>query len=283
MRYYTREWYELSQTENRLRYLKKLPPGTWGDREIRALYRRELEAYVRMQREDWEAWAAQQSEELRKEWPFDPAEAAEWFRSDYRGGCRFAGEIYPAWLTERVDKRLLAMRYVPSELWPRLQTELRKAQRKLKSMEEAIRDHAAREERTIPEKVSQGFRLHDAMLLSLRRKGSEVSFLFNNGGVVEDLGRPYQRLAFRGVSLFEREPGIVLRPRLRDNTASPVRIEGGPESEWTSDWSLIYRELYRTEEGYEIRMMLRGRNRIRYITLRCREIGIEYGAEPESA
>ncbi len=48
MRYYTREWYELIQTENRLRYLRKLPPGTWGDREIRALYRRELETYVRM-------------------------------------------------------------------------------------------------------------------------------------------------------------------------------------------------------------------------------------------
>ncbi len=219
---------------------------------------------------------------MRNEQPFDPAETAEWFRSDYRGGCRFAGEIYPAWLTEQVDKRLLAMGYVPVELWPRLRTEHRKAQRKLKSMEEAIRDYAAREEQTIPEEVRQGFRLHDAMLLSLRRKGNRVSLLFNNGGV-EDPGRPYQRLAFRGVSLFEREPGIVLRPRLRDNTASPVRIEGGPESEWTSDWSLIYRELYRTEEGYEIRMMLRGRNRIRYITLRCREIGIEYGAEPESA
>lgn len=282
MRYLTREWFALVQMENRLRYLKKLPEGNWDEGEIRSFVRREREAYVLREQKDWAHWAKGQTEEMKAAQPFDPAESAAWFNSGYRWGCRMANRGLPDWLAEGVDRRLLALGYIPAQLWPRRGAELRRIRRSLRRMNERIREAKALEEQRIPEDVRRAFQLHDACLLSLRRKGGDAVLLLNNGGGTPEWGKPYERLTFRGVTLFSREPGIVLRTKEADRSAGPVaiRVEGMPEWEVLSGWKVLYWELYREEGEYEVRLMLTNGEKQPYLTLRCREIEWAYLADP---
>ena len=282
MRYLTREWAALVQLEDRLRYLKKLPEGRWDEGEIRSFVRREREAYVLRERKDWEAWARGQTEEMKAAMPFDPAEAAEWFDSGYRRGLRMATRGLPGWLAEGADRRLLALGYIPAQLWPRRGAELRRIRRTLRRMNEQIREAKALEEQRIPEDVRRAFQLHDACLLSVSRKGKDVFLLLNNGGGTPEWGKPYERITFRGVTRFAREPGMVLRTKEADHGAGPVviEVEGMPERELRSSWKVLYWELYREEEGYEAHLMLTNGEKQPYLTLGCREIEWAYLADP---
>ena len=282
MRYLTREWVALVQLEDRLRYLKKLPEGNWDEREIRSFLHREREAYVKRERKDWEVWAKGQTVETKAAMPFDPAESAAWFDAGYRRGLRTAKEGLPDWLAEGVDRRLLALGYIPAQLWSRRGTELRRTQRTLRRMNEQIREAKALEEHRIPEDLRRAFQLHDAFLLSIRRRSGDAVLLLNNGGGTPEAGKPYERLTFRGVTLFVREPGMVLRIREVDHSAGPVviEVEGMPERELLSGWKVLYWELYREEGEYEVHLMLTNGAKQPYLTLRCREIEWACLADP---
>ena len=50
MRFYTKEWYTLTQHQNDLQGFRKIPDGTYTDREIRIFYERDLKGELARQR-----------------------------------------------------------------------------------------------------------------------------------------------------------------------------------------------------------------------------------------
>ena len=115
------------------------------------------------------------------------------------------------------------------------------------------------QEQDIPAEIRDAFRFHDANVLSVRKIGADAEMLLSDGGF---MGTPYCRVIFRNVSLFEREKGLVIRTK-RENSG-----------EISSNVIYLYDELYRTESGYEVHMMLTGRQDLRYLTVGCERIEV---------
>ena len=163
---------------------------------------------------------------------------------------------YPAWVDETVDKRLLALHRIPESAYNRLFAEEQANKEAFERLTEEA--SAVLHEQDIPAEIRDAFRFHDANVLSIKKKGTDVEMFLRDGGFMET---PYCRVIFRNVSLFEREKGLVIRTKREDS------------GEIGSNVIYLYEELYCTESGYEVHMMLTGRRNLRYLTVGC--VGIE--------
>lgn len=91
---------------------------------------------------------------------------------------------------------------------------------------------------------------------------SNVELCMNNAGGWTD-GTPYVKVVFKKVVLYDREKGFVLRKKL------------GQDGAWEPNCQFLYKEIYRTEYGYEVHMLLWAGRKPWYLTIGCEEILIE--------
>jgi len=250
MKYYTKEWFGLMQNMDYTCGMTPVADKTYSDREIRAFYEQDLAEEIERDRAIY-----------RGEGAFDPAETAACFEECYRGRRKYAVFAYPEWFREEADRRLLALNRIPESAFKRLQreeNENRRAWEKINAEAEAeltVQD--------IPPEIRAAFRFHDANVLRLKKNGKDVEMFLRDGGFIGG-STPYCRVIFRGVSRYEREKGLVIRTR-REN------------GELGSNIVYLYDELYRTENGYEVHILLTGRNDMRYLTLACEKIEVRTG------
>ena len=198
--------------------------------------------------------------------PFDPAETVACFEECYRGKKRYAGNGYPAWFRETVDMRLLALDRIPESAYKRLKKEERANKRafdKINSEADAVLSA-----QNIPEEIQNMFCFHDANVLSLQKVHGDVEMILRDGGFIGG-ETPYCRVIFKNVSRFEREKGLIIRIKQEEN------------GEYSSNMIYLYDELYRMDDGYEVHMLLTGRRDLRYLTIECADIEVEFSINME--
>ena len=303
MKYYTKEWYALMQKQHYTSGLAVIPDKEYTDAEIRAFFEQDLQAEIENDRNihdmppsmDWagelltpdrfrpdiflftaedgevfhpetaeiaqeylEKDFRRQTEQYEKREPFDPTDTIACFKECYRMMVRHGWKDYPAWVSETVDKRLLALHRITESAYNRLVEE----EKANKASFERITAEASAvlKEQNIPDEIRDAFRFHDANVLSIMKNGTDVEMLLRDGGF---MATPYCRVIFRGVSLFEREKGLVIRTKCEES------------GEIGSNVIYLYEELYHTENGYEVHMMLTGRRDLRYLTIVCEEIEVQ--------
>lgn len=192
--------------------------------------------------------------------PFDPAETIECFKECYREILRSMSysapryPVYPDWVRETVDKRLLALYRMPESVFNRLQKEVDENTQAFDSiMNEAW---AVLEAQNIPEEIKSKFHFHDSYVLALKKISRDVELYLNKF----DGTTPYIKIVFKNITKLEREKGLVLRPKKESN------------GELYSNCLYLYDELYKTKEGYELHLLLHATGTLRYLTICCEHI-----------
>jgi len=215
---------------------------------------------VEIAREHLEKSFRERMEAFEARLPFDPKETIECFQECYRMGIKYAASGYPKWVQETVDPRLLALQRIPESAYLRLKKESEKRKREFDKINRKAQK--VLEQQDIPDEIHEAFYLHDAHLLSVVKKGRDVTLLFRKDGGWFGETTPYIRITCKGVSLYEREKGLVIRTK---------EVDG----EKRSNCQYLYGEQYRTEQGYEVHMMFWNFSGLQYFTIGCKEILVE--------
>jgi len=308
MKYYTKEWYILMQKQHYTSGLTVIPDKEYADAEIKAFFNHDLQAEIENDRRihdtppsiDWaekllaperfrpdiflfetedgelfhpetpeiakenlEKEFHRQMEQFESRAPFDPKDTIDCFKECYRMMVRHGCEGYPVWVSESVDNRLIALHRIPESAYNRL---LEEEQANKKEFDRMMDAADALKKQNIPDEIRNLFRFHDAHVLSLKKAGRDFEMILRDGGFIGG-DTPYCRVSFKNVSLVERERGLVIRTKKDD------------AGEYSSNVIYLYDELYRTEKGYEVHMLLNGRKDLRYLTVVCEDIAIEYNIE----
>lgn len=188
---------------------------------------------------------------------FDSAECIGWFKDDFAAGLKNARTFYPAWLREECDERLIALGLLPETTYKKYKDEIRRIKKEWKQ----INRNAAKtaEKQQISSEIHELFDLHDAYLLSLRKKGNDCVMDLQKGGTWSDDKGRYRTLVFKNAQIIEKDSGITTRKR---------RDEYGV---WTNT-SFLYYELYKSDSGYEIHIMFWAGTGLAYLTLTCSDV-----------
>lgn len=304
MKYYTKEWYELMQNLHHTSGLQKIPDKVYSDREIQLFYDADLAAEVAHDEELYntppdygpyetllkpdvfqphifffvdeetgetfhpetpetarqyiERELRRRKEAFEKRPPFDPAETVKCFETCYKGMLRYGVCGYPQWVRDTVDPRLLALNRIPETAYDRLKKEETENQKAFDRIMSEAEKELNRQD--IPERIRSQFCFHDACLLALKKNGADRELYLRKDGGWFGETTPYIRIVFRNVYEFEREKGFALRIKRND------------EGEMISGCRYLYDELYRTEKGYEIHLLLAASESLRYLTICCEDI-----------
>lgn len=304
MKYYTKEWYELMQHQHYTSGMKAIPDKRYSELEIQAFFDADLKEEIERDRRIYDmppdfSWSERlldpanfcsdhflfedketgelfhpESLEMAKQYlnqiqteeeqkfvnrpPFEPTETIECFKDCYTSMVHNGTMGYPKWVEETVDKRLLALYRIPETAYNLLKKEERDNQQAFdKIMKEAA---AVLEGQDIPEEIKSKFCFHDSDILALRRHRRDVELYLRKDGGWTDGTTPYIKIVFKEVSFLEREKGWVIRRR-RDK-----------DGELSSNCQYLYDELYKTEEGYEIHLLVWATKALRYLTICCEDI-----------
>ena len=139
MRYYTKEYYTLMMSLGTADLYEPVIDKDYTDEEIEELYQKALDRYIEEERASYdeppeldfdEADDPEYVEMLKAEFeeyenrePFDEEEAAEEFRETYEDNLEEPDEDLPDWVMEAVDKRILAMYFMPEKIYRKLAEE----------------------------------------------------------------------------------------------------------------------------------------------------------------
>ncbi len=311
MRYYTKDWYELMQNLHYVSGMTVVPDKEYTDAEIQAFYDADLAEEIEHDRELYntppmqinledllepEAFSpdmflfedeatgklyhpktaeeagsvlekkkSDDEERFAMSPPFNPAETIQCFEECYRGLLNYGMNGYPEWIRPFIDPRLSALGRMTEDAYHRL--------KKLEDENQAAFDEINRQaeevlmQQVIPVEISSRFCFHDASVLALKRSGKDVYlYLRKDEGWMEPM-TPYIKVIFKNVSFIDREKGMVLRKRKNE------------DSEYTSNYTYLYDELYRTKTGYEVHMLLWSFKHLRYLTIGCEDIEFEDNIE----
>ena len=304
MKYYTKEWYELMQHQHYTSGMNAIPDKHYSEQEIQAFYDADLTEEIERDRRIYDtppdfSWSDRlldpesfcpehflfedketgellhpESIEMAKQYineiqteneetfakrpPFDPKETIECFKDTYTSMLCYATAGYPEWVEKTVDKRLLALNRIPETAYNRLKKE--ETENKL-AFDKIMKDATAvLEGQSIPEEIKSKFCFHDANLLALKRNRTDAELYLRKDGGWTSGTTPYIKIVFKGVSSVDREKGWVIR-RKRDS-----------DGELSSNCQYLYDELYKTEEGYEIHLLIWATKALRYLTICCEDI-----------
>ena len=308
MKYFTKEWFYLMQKV----YLfdkpdEIIPDKEYTDEEIGEFYRKDLEEYLLHMREDyeeppqvnWKLWEMNgldpdnfdpsrsafanengespktveearanleranmlELEEWKKRSPYNPKEDIKFFEKHYQNKLKNINKNYPPCVTEASDPRLLAL----GRMTESVHTLYTKYIQKLKEEFETIDKEGERvlAEQNIPEDIKERFAFHDADILALRKTGKDLHLYMRNEYMWTGEKTPYVKVIFKNTAKIEREKGFAIRPTVDSQ---------GKLFCWCQ---FLYHELYRTETGYEVHMMLWTPKALRYLTVECGDIKFE--------
>ena len=255
MKYYTKEWYDLMQKQHYTSGMTVVPDKEYTEDEIRAFYEHDLAEEVEYSRSIY-----------RGELPYDPTETIACFRECYQDMLKYGFSAYPAWVRETADKRLLALNRMTERVYQRLSLEETENKTAWKQINAAAETDLAAQK--IPPEIRASFRFHDANVLRLEKDGKTVEMLLRDGGYIGGK-TPYCLVTFRGVTHYEREKGLVIRKKM------------GSDGVFDSNVVYLYDELYKTDAGYEVHMLLTGTTELRYVTVACEEIEVQTDITPD--
>ncbi|MBR4861350.1 MAG: DUF4085 family protein [Firmicutes bacterium] len=257
MKYYTKDWYQLMQGLHYVSGMKVVPDKEYTDEEIQTFYDADLAEELEHDRKFHE----------EKGTAFDPEETVRCFEDFYQGIKTYALNRYPGWARETLDPRLIALNRIPQTPYCRLKELEDTSKAEFDKINAAAQ--AVLELQDIPSEIKAAFHFHDADVLALRRKGKGVHLYLGCGEAWPAGEYLYQKVIFQNVCFIDREKGLIFRKKRNENGF------------WESKNIYLYDELYRTEYGYEVHMLLWSVKGLRYLTIGCEDILFEDNVMPD--
>jgi hypothetical protein len=214
-------------------------------------------------RAELEADARQAREKFEQRPPFDPQETIDNFRQFYQNHLRLIRKVYPAWLLEEVNPKLMALGYLTEPAYNRFRQEKRQQKAQWNKINRQAKKTLRAQQ--IPDEIEEAFDLHDAALLSLKQAGKNYQMMVCKDGYWDSEPGPYRRVTFHNATVLEKEDGLRVR-KYRDQ-----------RKYFTSNTSFLYDEIYRTQDGYEVHMMFWTPKDLAYLTIACTEVTYQDG------
>lgn len=294
MKYFTKEWYRLTQGQSYTVGMKKIPDKEYTDGEIEAFYGKALKDMIKREKRDYDTPPDFSLYDVLLEGDFDPN---EWLSVNEETGeakrPKDKEEILASVEKEREEAETAFKARPPFDEEEAKKTFCSAYRNKLKYAsdnfplwvtEEADRRLLALD--LLPESVYQKLREEekankrrtDAVVHAAKRKLSKQDipqdimgdFNFHDG----EIRRFYKRGKNRileiipdGVFVEEEAPAFV---RITFFNAEVLENEAGRLA--SSAW--LYDEIYRLEDGYEVHVLL-VKSDLQYLTLRCKDIAVE--------
>ncbi len=276
MRYYTKEYYKLLLSLGKVSMYEPVIDKEYSDEEIEELYQKALDKsieedracydeppelsfeddddpeYLEMLKEELEAYENRE--------PFDEEEAAENFREMYSDNLREPDPDLPDWVRESVDRRILAMYFLPEKTYRKLAAEDEANEKEFEALDEQAEE--AREEmlEMIPEEFEEFMdtleELGSCYMLSADVSDGEIELRIE--GWDEEGEDAVYMFRFDGTELLENE-GVE------------VSMHTDEDGDTFSDCELVFSELYFEDGRPEIHMMF-DNNGLKYLTFRCDEV-----------
>ncbi|MBR4410369.1 MAG: DUF4085 family protein [Firmicutes bacterium] len=175
---------------------------------------------------------------------FDPEETVRCFEDFYQGIKTYALNRYPDWARETLDPRLIALNRIPQTPYIRL----KEVEDTSKAAFDKINEDAMAvlENQDIPAEIRSAFRFHDADVLELKEAGHDCVLIL---GYDEP---PYTAVIFKNTVFIDLEEDTCI-----------------------TECTYLYDELYRTETGYEVHILLWFPKGLKYLTIGCGDIQFE--------
>lgn len=190
--------------------------------------------------------------------PFDKTETVELFEENYKSILESGvDEMYPDWIINSVDNRLLALDCIPESAYIRYKNELRDKKKQWNKINKAA--EKVLNSQRFPERVEDALCLHDADLLSLRKHGKNVLMIVKKDGIWPDDLTPYRRVIFINAKVIEKENGL-----------KPTKCK--QDGIYFSNIRFLYHEIYEENGVYEAHMMFDSNRDLRYFTVKCNDI-----------
>ncbi|MDE6293671.1 MAG: DUF4085 domain-containing protein [Clostridiales bacterium] len=305
MKYFTKEWYDLMQQLHYTLCMRPIADKDYTDAEIEALYKRKLAASIRHDRKEYNAppqpveidfdncslddfvWfdgeklvypksmdevkqnyeeeyrRAKKEFELRP--PFDESGTVKMFERMYEGGLEHGYSNFPDWVKDKADVRLIALGYLPKSVYDRLKAEQKRNRAEFNKINRAAEKTLRKQAKEIPERISRHFGFHDGSVISFQNIDDDVVMIIKVDGIAIENETPYARITFVGGEVIERDGHLKFARRKVDYD--------GEQHDAYCTW--LYEGLYKTEDGYEAHMLLT-EGELGYLTIRCKDIQIEF-------
>lgn len=266
MKYYTKKWYSMLHACYHLDLFKIVRDEQFSEEIINRLYEKELKK--RIEAERGFAESTDHYLDVFKECDFvkpkDYDEKAAQGKAGLINGC------YPEWVKKEADPRLLALGFMPRSIYKKLKAQEKENRKAFQLVDDRARKETKLQWGRLPAGIRAIFRmgswpvLEEACLLSLDRRGSDISCIFRYGEWQKPPGSitPYVRITFENADFIENEVKVSFVPGQAGN------------GDVISDCMYVRDELYLTDDGfYEYHLMVSGMvSGLSYMTVLCKNI-----------
>lgn len=180
-----------------------------------------------------------------KQKPFNEQSSKREFEKMYRNMLCLK-DLVPKWVYEKVDKRLIALGYLPKSVFNKLKEQEADNMKTFDEIEkEALKVF---EQEQIPEEIYSAFNFHDDILMSIKNKEDNVVIKIKHIDFIESY---IITITFTNATIVQIE-----------------NLQFG-------DSRYLYEEIYRLDDGYEVHMLYEC-NGLQYLTIKCSDIEFKY-------
>lgn len=297
MKYYTKKWYELMQSFGYSEGIKTIEDKKYGEEEIKQIcereYDKQLKEFIKEEEEVYNEPPVNYYELIGDEdfnykdviivneennYVYEPKSKKEAimlmeeeyktelinyknrpkfneyaikkdFEEMYRNLLKNSKEYFPDFVSQNVDVRFLALRLMPKSIYNKL-TEYENNNRKEYEKIEKLAEKELNNQ-NIPEDILKLFcGLHDSIIQKIVKDKNNI------------------------VLLVETEEGKTIKLKFEKGQFTENELEEYLKKENNDDiycyW--LYHELYKTDNKYELHILVELNGELRYITIRCEKI-----------
>lgn len=220
-----------------------------------------------------EAERARDLAEFESRPPFDEAEAVSDFEDGYGARLEYEYKRFPEAEISGVDRRLIALGYLPKSVYDRLKAMSKANKREFDAINRAASKALRAAAIAVPKRVAEAFDgLHDAEILSIDDVGGDIAVIVELCGVPLD-----DRTCDEDDCGAESEPMPTSAKRIVFRSAEIVERD---EAELGGGATWLYDELYPADGGYEAHIMYEC-DGLKYLTVRCADIAVENSRREE--
>ena len=178
------------------------------------------------------------------------------FNDTYQFTLKNINHMYPSWVLKEVDKRILALDLITKEAYEKLLKEEKENESTLRKIQQKAMKVLNRHALKLDEYILEGFNIEDAAVISFRQKANKdaVMKLQENDG--------FKKITFEDAEILEYDNTL----KFGFNYYSHGKY---------SRCNYLFTELYKYKNYIEVHMMLENSDGCKYITLRCKDILIE--------
>lgn len=159
--------------------------------------------------EEWEIYEEvsykKQLEEFENREPFDEEEARVLFRMNFDIAVNDKWQM-PTWVYEKVDARLVALNYLPKEIYEALENLSDESERRIRDIDQLEEEDPTNKE--MPNHILELLELHDSNLLKIEEKDGEI-FLDINYSPTSSL-EGFHRVQFIEGKILENEINHII-------------------------------------------------------------------------